>query len=254
MEDNNSKTKTFISSHRKRITIFLAGFLIASGIGWSAFGQEYVTQIKQGDALLSEGKYAAAVEAYPENFIGPEPERVREAWHLVPSDKQYRAGINAYSSGDYKQAYLSFCGVTSEYPQYDNAQELLETSKNLVVNDYLSKAKEEYDQGQIQDALDFINAGLAVVPDSSELFFAWKGYDTQLPKTKSVAGNNSYSNFTWSTPGTNEDQNNEYRVYITKTGSKYHSAGCQYLRQSQIAISVSDAISEGYTSCSKCNP
>lgn len=70
MEDNNSMIKTFISSHKKRITIFSAGFLIIAGIGWSAFGQEYVAQIKQGDALLSEDKYTAAAEAYPENFIG----------------------------------------------------------------------------------------------------------------------------------------------------------------------------------------
>lgn len=55
---------------------------------------------------------------------------------------------------------------------------------------------------------------------------------------------------------TNEIQNqeNEYTVYITNTGEKYHREGCQYLRQSQIAISKSDAINQGYTPCSKCNP
>lgn len=36
-------------------------------------------------------------------------------------------------------------------------------------------------------------------------------------------------------------------VYITNTGGKYHSAGCQYLRQSQIPISLSDAIARGYS-------
>lgn len=148
----------------------------------------------------------------------------------MPSDNQYWAGLKAYTSGDYKQAYLSFCGVTKEYPKYGKAQELLETSKNLVVKDCLSKAKGAYDQGQIHNTLKFINAGLAVVPDSSELLFAWKGYDTQLPKKNSIAGNSAYSNFTWSTPGTNEDQNNDYTVYITKTGSRYHSSGCQYLK------------------------
>jgi methylphosphotriester-DNA--protein-cysteine methyltransferase len=43
-------------------------------------------------------------------------------------------------------------------------------------------------------------------------------------------------------------------VYITKTGEKYHRDGCQYLRQSQIAISRADAIAQGYTPCSRCNP
>lgn len=41
-------------------------------------------------------------------------------------------------------------------------------------------------------------------------------------------------------------------VYITKTGSKYHRAGCRYLRKSQIDISLSEAKNEGYTACSVC--
>ena len=41
-------------------------------------------------------------------------------------------------------------------------------------------------------------------------------------------------------------------VYITRTGEKYHKAGCQYLRQSSIPISLSDARQQGYTPCSKC--
>ena len=43
-------------------------------------------------------------------------------------------------------------------------------------------------------------------------------------------------------------------VYITKTGSKYHRAGCRYLSQSCIPIKLSDAIAQGYTPCSVCNP
>lgn len=41
-------------------------------------------------------------------------------------------------------------------------------------------------------------------------------------------------------------------VYVTRTGSKYHKAGCQYLRQSEIAIDLSDAKSQGYSACSRC--
>ena len=48
--------------------------------------------------------------------------------------------------------------------------------------------------------------------------------------------------------------NNEYTVYITKTGKKYHSSGCQYLKQSKIPISEPNARAQGYTPCSKCNP
>ena len=42
-------------------------------------------------------------------------------------------------------------------------------------------------------------------------------------------------------------------VHITRTGSKYHSAGCSYLR-SDIPIDLKEAINRGYTPCSRCNP
>lgn len=47
---------------------------------------------------------------------------------------------------------------------------------------------------------------------------------------------------------------NEHTVYITKSGEKYHASGCQYLKKSKIPISEGDAIAQGYTPCSKCNP
>lgn len=41
-------------------------------------------------------------------------------------------------------------------------------------------------------------------------------------------------------------------VYITKTGGKYHSYGCRYLRSSCIAIDLGSACSYGYDACSVC--
>ncbi|MDD2971833.1 MAG: hypothetical protein PHE02_06860 [Lachnospiraceae bacterium] len=41
-------------------------------------------------------------------------------------------------------------------------------------------------------------------------------------------------------------------VYITNTGSKYHTDGCRYLAKSKHAISLQDAINSGYTACSRC--
>ncbi|MDO4491388.1 MAG: LapB repeat-containing protein [Lachnospiraceae bacterium] len=41
-------------------------------------------------------------------------------------------------------------------------------------------------------------------------------------------------------------------VYITRTGSKYHRGGCQYLRDSCIETSLSDAQAMGLTPCSRC--
>lgn len=50
------------------------------------------------------------------------------------------------------------------------------------------------------------------------------------------------------------DEGGEIIVHITKTGEKYHSAGCQYLKKSDIEISLEDAKAQGYSPCGKCNP
>ena len=41
-----------------------------------------------------------------------------------------------------------------------------------------------------------------------------------------------------------QNDNQSYTVYITNTGSKYHSSGCQYLKKSKIAISKDKAVAE----------
>lgn len=43
-------------------------------------------------------------------------------------------------------------------------------------------------------------------------------------------------------------------VYVTRTGEKYHRSSCSYLSQSKIAISLEEAIEDGYTPCSRCDP
>ncbi|WP_026883371.1 histone H1-like repetitive region-containing protein [Clostridium akagii] len=71
---------------------------------------------------------------------------------------------------------------------------------------------------------------------------------------KAVADKAAADKVAESSSATAQSQNNEYTVYITKTGDKYHRAGCRYLSKSQIAISKSDAIGSGYSPCSVCNP
>jgi len=46
----------------------------------------------------------------------------------------------------------------------------------------------------------------------------------------------------------------DYTVYITDTGTKYHADGCRYLSKSKHAVSKSVAIARGLTPCSSCNP
>jgi hypothetical protein len=43
-------------------------------------------------------------------------------------------------------------------------------------------------------------------------------------------------------------------VYTTKSGSKYHRAGCSYLRSSSISIELGAAKARGMSPCSRCGP
>ena len=43
-------------------------------------------------------------------------------------------------------------------------------------------------------------------------------------------------------------------VYITKSGEKYHRAGCSSLRRSKFAIPLEEAKARGYTPCARCKP
>jgi micrococcal nuclease len=50
-----------------------------------------------------------------------------------------------------------------------------------------------------------------------------------------------------------QEQKQEVTVYITRTGAKYHRAGCRYLSKSMIPISLEGA-NKMYSPCSVCNP
>jgi len=43
-------------------------------------------------------------------------------------------------------------------------------------------------------------------------------------------------------------------VYVTNTGTKYHTSGCRYLSKSKIATSIDKALEGAYTACSVCKP
>ncbi len=46
----------------------------------------------------------------------------------------------------------------------------------------------------------------------------------------------------------------EVRVYVTKSGSKYHRAGCRYLSEGATEIALEEALTKGYEPCAVCAP
>ena len=83
---------------------------------------------------------------------------------------------------------------------------------------------------------------------------AEKSQNTEKSEKAADSQNNAETDAAVSNPTDQTDGNSDVIVHITKTGEKYHSAGCQYLRKSDIEVTLSEAKAKGLTPCSKCNP
>lgn len=76
-------------------------------------------------------------------------------------------------------------------------------------------------------------------------------------KVKAVGKNGStskYSNTKKVTVKSISSSTNSATVYITDTGEKYHRSRSSSLRKSKHANSISNARSQGYTTCARCKP
>lgn len=55
-------------------------------------------------------------------------------------------------------------------------------------------------------------------------------------------------------PKSADENPEEIKIYVTRTGTKYHRAGCEYLAKSMIPISLKEAKKRGYEPCKVCDP
>lgn len=58
----------------------------------------------------------------------------------------------------------------------------------------------------------------------------------------------------WSVPAQEGRDALQQTVYVTKSGTKYHRVNCGYLKNTDLAITVEQALANGYSPCSICNP
>ncbi len=49
------------------------------------------------------------------------------------------------------------------------------------------------------------------------------------------------------------DYTEEHIVFVTKSGEKYHEAGCSHLSKSSIPVTLEQALQEGKEPCSRCH-
>lgn len=74
---------------------------------------------------------------------------------------------------------------------------------------------------------------------------------TDLSKVTSTPSNSDSNSSSSSTTTTSKDSTT---VYITNSGTKYHKAGCRYIKDSKIKTTIAKAKKDKYTPCKVCKP
>ena len=159
---------------------------------------------------------------------------------MLSEDELSSIRDEAYQSGVAQAKEDAKAEAEKQYQKgYDEGQAKAETS-----------AQESYDKGY-QEGYDKGKEEAEAAAQAAKETAAAASSQT----SRSVsAGSTSSGSTSANTSTTSSSYGDSVTVYVTDTGSKYHMAGCQYLRQSQHARTLSQAKSQGYTACSRCDP
>lgn len=127
---------------------------------------------------------------------------------------------------------------------------------NIGYSDGVRASSQNYDAGYADGEKDGAEKAKRTWYDNGYSTGYSVGYTAGIDDYKKAQSEKSSSNYYSNSQNTYQEPatSNSYTVYITATGSKYHSYGCSYLRDSCYPIDVNDAIARGYTACSRCNP
>lgn len=148
-------------------------------------------------------------------------------------------------------------GLVSHYAQQEYEKQWLggygtgkDAGYDLGYTDGSAKVQQSYDSGYRKGRSDGYNSGY----DDGYDFGYDEGHEQgYLDGLVVGASYTPYRNSTSSSSYTTQTTQS-VTVYVTDTGSKYHRAGCSYLKKSSNPISLSSAKAAGYTPCSRCNP
>ena len=138
-----------------------------------------------------------------------------------------------------------------------NNNSLFNENNSLFSNSIFSKKSEINNNSNIFSKSDS-NNNVFLYEDSNSLFNENRRNNvTNLFYSSSNTNFRSLNDSNFSLNSTiqeeNADDNNDYIVYVTNTGRKYHSKGCSYLRSSCIPKKLSH-VKYCYSPCSRCCP
>ncbi len=156
--------------------------------------------------------------------------------------------------------YMVYEYVDDYYYEYLDLKESVANYQQIVVDKNKKITELNGELGKYKNQIEFMDKYVAICPtDGKGLYHKYNctQYDHSCSFYIYNIGNAEQENFypcpyCFGETSNTSDTKTEI-VYITNTGSKYHRAGCSYLK-SKKAITKEQAISQGYSPCSRCNP
>lgn len=156
-------------------------------------------------------------------------------------------------------AYVIYEYVDDYYYEYLDLKESVKNYQQIIADKNKKVTELNIDLQKYKNQIEFMNKYVSICPvDGTSLYhnYSCAHYDKDDPfyvYSINDARAEGYVPCSYCESDTDVETSKEAIVYITNTGSKYHRAGCSYLK-SKNAITKEDAILQGYSPCSRCNP
>ena len=192
-----------------------------------------------------------------DNGVSTEGEKVRPVWEDTNESAYTIKKFGVVNRYDLRKEFPALTlRRTALKSAFDELLWIWQKKSNNV-NDLNARIWDQWadEQGTIVAASDGTTLTWNMSPSESwQAGEAEKSQNTEKSEKAADSQNNAETDAAVSNPTDQTDGNSDVIVHITKTGEKYHSAGCQYLRKSDIEVTLSEAKARGLTPCSKCNP
>ena len=237
--------------------VLLAIILAAAGVGQdkkeTTKPTTTVTQEKEQTTTKTEEDASSQAE------ISEEQAQTAQAAEYVTVTRVVDGNTIEVNFTDGRVESVRYIGINTPETGQPYAAEATAYNSSLVAGKQVRMVKDVSDRDQYERLLRYVYIGDLMV--NAELVA--KGYanaatyppdvafSEQFVALEAQARNNNLG--LWAPPPPQPTptaqpapSGGDVTVYITNTGEKYHSDGCQYLRQSKIPISLADAKARGY--------